>query len=84
MAEAYRHDEIARFAYELWERRGRPLGSPEIGLVRGGKCIGCPGFARAVLALQSQRGARRRSLSQTLSSAWLHRKDSSRTRTSTR
>ncbi len=30
MTEAYRHDEIARFAYELWERRGRPLGSPEI------------------------------------------------------
>ena len=30
MKEAYRHDEIAKFAYELWERRGRPLGSPEI------------------------------------------------------
>jgi len=30
MTEAYRHDEIARLAYELWERRGRPLGSPEI------------------------------------------------------
>ena len=23
------HDEIARRAYELWEERGRPLGSPE-------------------------------------------------------
>ena len=30
MKEAYRHDEIAKFAYELWERRGRPLGSPDI------------------------------------------------------
>ena len=30
MKEAYRHDEIAKLAYELWERRGRPLGSPEI------------------------------------------------------
>jgi hypothetical protein len=27
---AYRRDEIARLAYELWERRGRPLASPEI------------------------------------------------------
>ena len=30
MTETYRHDEIAKLAYELWERRGRPLGSPEI------------------------------------------------------
>ena len=30
MTEAYRHDEIAKLAYELWKRRGRPLGSPEI------------------------------------------------------
>jgi hypothetical protein len=30
MTEAYGHDEIAKLAYELWERRGRPLGSPEI------------------------------------------------------
>jgi hypothetical protein len=29
MTEAYRHDEIAKLAYELWGRRGRPLGSPE-------------------------------------------------------
>ena len=29
MTEAYRHDEVANLAYELWERRGRPLGSPE-------------------------------------------------------
>jgi Protein of unknown function (DUF2934) len=24
------HEEIATLAYELWERRGHPLGSPEI------------------------------------------------------
>jgi hypothetical protein len=30
MKEKYAHEEIARLAYELWERRGRPLGSPEI------------------------------------------------------
>ena len=30
MEEKYTHEEIARLAYELWERRGRPLGSPEI------------------------------------------------------
>jgi len=30
MTQAYGHDEIAKLAYELWERRGRPLGSPEI------------------------------------------------------
>ena len=26
----YTRDEIAKLAYELWERRGHPLGSPEI------------------------------------------------------
>ncbi len=30
MEEKYKHEEIARIAYELWERRGRPFGSPEI------------------------------------------------------
>jgi Protein of unknown function (DUF2934) len=30
MREKYTHEEIATLAYELWERRGRPLGSPEI------------------------------------------------------
>ena len=30
MTKAYGHDEIAKLAYELWQRRGRPLGSPEI------------------------------------------------------
>ena len=30
MRKAYRHDEIAKLAYELWERRGHPLGSPEV------------------------------------------------------
>jgi len=30
MKEKYTHKEIARLAYEFWERRGRPLGSPEM------------------------------------------------------
>ena len=30
MRKVYRQDEIAMLAYQLWERRGRPLGSPEI------------------------------------------------------
>jgi hypothetical protein len=30
MRKVYRPDEIAKLAYELWERRGHPLGSPEI------------------------------------------------------
>lgn len=30
MTEPYSHDEIAKLAYESWERRGRPAGSPEI------------------------------------------------------
>jgi Protein of unknown function (DUF2934) len=30
MKKKYTHEGIARLAYELWERRGRPLGSPEI------------------------------------------------------
>jgi hypothetical protein len=30
MKEKYTHEEIAKLAYELRERRGRPLGSPEI------------------------------------------------------
>jgi len=30
MGKVYRHDEIAKLAYELWERRGHPFGSPEI------------------------------------------------------
>jgi hypothetical protein len=30
MREAYRHDETAKLAYQLWERRGRPFGSLEI------------------------------------------------------
>ncbi len=30
MSNAHSHREIANLAYELWERRGRPLGSPEI------------------------------------------------------
>jgi hypothetical protein len=30
MTKACGHDEIAKLAYEFWERRGHPLGSPEI------------------------------------------------------
>ena len=30
MRKVYKHDEIAKLAYELWERRGHPLDSPEI------------------------------------------------------
>ena len=30
MTNVYGHDEVAKLAYEFWERRGRPLGSPEI------------------------------------------------------
>ena len=30
MKEKYSHEEIARLAYQFWERRGRPLGSPEM------------------------------------------------------
>ena len=40
MTEAYRHDEIAKLAYELWERRGRPLGSPEIDWDAGESALG--------------------------------------------
>ena len=28
-SEQFLHDEIARSAYELWEQRGRPVGSSE-------------------------------------------------------
>ena len=30
LGEARRHQLISRLAYECWERRGRPLGTPEI------------------------------------------------------
>ncbi len=30
MARPHSHDEIAKLAYEFWERRGRPYGSPEM------------------------------------------------------
>lgn len=26
----YRHDDVEKLAYKLWERRGRPTGSPEV------------------------------------------------------
>jgi Protein of unknown function (DUF2934) len=42
MTEAYRHDEIANLAYELWEHRGRPLGSPEIDWYAAASALGVP------------------------------------------
>ena len=30
MRNGSRQDEIAKLAYDLWERRGHPLGSPEV------------------------------------------------------
>jgi Protein of unknown function (DUF2934) len=40
--EKYTHEEIARLAYELWERRGRPLGSPEIDWYAATSGLGVP------------------------------------------
>ena len=33
------HDEIAQLAYELWERRGCPIGSPQEDWVQAEKTI---------------------------------------------
>ena len=30
MKKKFTHEEIARLAYELWQRRGHPFGSPEV------------------------------------------------------
>jgi len=38
----YTREEIARLAYELWERRGRPLGSPEIDWYAAESALGVP------------------------------------------
>ena len=40
MRQTYRHDEIAKLAYELWEHRGRPLGSPEIDWYAAERALG--------------------------------------------
>ena len=40
MKKAYTHEEIARLAYELWEGRGRPVGSPEIDWVGAESALG--------------------------------------------
>jgi DUF2934 family protein len=40
MKEKYTHEEIARLAYELWERGGRPLGSPEIDWYAAERALG--------------------------------------------
>jgi Protein of unknown function (DUF2934) len=36
----YTYKEIARLAYELWERRGRPLGSPEVDWYAAERALG--------------------------------------------
>jgi hypothetical protein len=41
MKEKYTYEEIARLAYELWERRGRPLGSPEIDWYAAESALAC-------------------------------------------
>jgi hypothetical protein len=43
MKEKYTPKEIARLAYELWERRGRPLGSPEIDWYAAESALGVQG-----------------------------------------
>jgi Protein of unknown function (DUF2934) len=40
MTKVYTHDEIAKLVYELWERRGHPLGSPEIDWHAAEKALG--------------------------------------------
>ena len=42
MTRAYSHDEIAKLAYELWLRRGRPFGSPEIDWYAAKSGLGVP------------------------------------------
>jgi Protein of unknown function (DUF2934) len=40
MKEKYANDEVAMLAYQLWERRGRPLGSPEIDWYAAERALG--------------------------------------------
>jgi hypothetical protein len=40
MKEEYTHNEMATLAYEFWERRGRPLGSPEIDWYAAERALG--------------------------------------------
>ena len=34
LLEEHARELISKLAYQLWEKRGRPFGSPEVGLVR--------------------------------------------------
>ena len=40
MTKAHTHDEIAKLAYELWQRRGHPLGSPEMDWYAAERALG--------------------------------------------
>ena len=42
MKDKYMQQEIAKLAYQLWERRGRPLGSPEIDWYAAKSGLGVP------------------------------------------
>ena len=43
MKEKHTHEEVARLAYQLWERRGSPLGSPEIDWYSAESALGMRG-----------------------------------------
>jgi hypothetical protein len=58
MKEKYTHEEIARLAYELWDHRGRQLGSPEIDGTRRKVLWACgirEGSSRSRVSALSQR-----------------------------
>jgi len=78
MKEKYTHEEIARLAYELWEHRGRPLGSPGIDW-HAERALGVRDSQKQFLAPGCPLRARGRSLSRILSSAWSYKKNSSQT-----
>jgi hypothetical protein len=63
MADAYRPGEIAKLAYELWERRGRPLGSPEIDWYAAESALGVRDsqeqFSLSSVRLEPQEGSYR-------------------------
>ncbi|HWZ99078.1 MAG TPA: DUF2934 domain-containing protein [Candidatus Dormibacteraeota bacterium] len=40
MKEKYTHQQIARLAYELWERRGHALGAPQIDWYAAERALG--------------------------------------------
>jgi hypothetical protein len=69
MTKAYRHDEIARLAYELWERRGRPLGSPEVDWYAAESALRVRDSQEQFSLLSVHPGAGRKLLSRTLSRA---------------